>query len=160
MTSVVHTFLFWGDSMIITFFGHSQYSGSEEDERRILSFLSEKVGEQSAELYLGGYGGFDLFARACGKKYQQSHPNTRLVLITPYMTLDYQKHHLEYEKGHYDAILYPALEHVPPKFAISHRNKWMIDKADAVVAYIRQGFGGAYQALRYAEKRQKEIFRI
>jgi len=146
--------------MVITFCGHSQYTESGEDENKILSFLTEKIGDHHAELYLGGYGSFDAFARKCGRKYQESHPNTKLIFITPYITIDYQKNHLDYQKNLYDAILYPELEKVPLKFAISYRNRWMVENADCVIAYISHDWGGAYQTYKYAKKKQKEIFNL
>ena len=146
--------------MIITFCGHSQYTGTDEDERKILSFLEETVGDADAELYLGGYGAFDAFARECGRKYQKTHPNTRLIFVTPYITPDYQKNHLEHKKKLYDDILYPGLEGVPMRFAISRRNRWMVEQADWVVAYVAHTFGGAYQSYVYAQKKKKKILHL
>ena len=71
--------------MTVTFCGHSQYVGTGEDEQKILSLLSQLVGDRPAELFLGGYGAFDDFARKCGRKYQKEHPNTKLVFVTPYI---------------------------------------------------------------------------
>ena len=146
--------------MIITFCGHSQYTESEEDEQKVISLLTELVGDHNAELYLGGYGSFDAFARKCGRKYQKTHPNTRLIFVTPYITVNYQKNHLDYNKDLYDEILYPSLEDKPLKFAISYRNKWMVEQADYVIAYITHDFGGAYQTYKYAKRKNKSIFNI
>ena len=146
--------------MIVTFCGHSQYTGSGEDEKKILSLLSELIGDDHAELYLGGYGSFDEFARQCGKKYQESHPNTKLILVTPYITLDHQKNHLDNSKYLYDEILYPNLEDKPLKFAISYRNKWMVEQSDCVIAYITHDWGGAYKTYRYAQRKKKPLFNI
>ena len=158
-TSVAALFIF-GGKMIITFCGHSDYVGKQEDEEKILSLLTDLIGDSHAELYLGGYGSFDLFARACGKKYQQTHPNTTLIFVTAYITPSYQKTHLEYDKKLYDEIIYPELENVPPKFAISHRNKWMVERADYVIAYISRPFGGAYQTYKHAERKKKALVNI
>lgn len=146
--------------MIITFCGHAQYTEKEEDEQKILSFLEEKIGGSPAELYLGGYGSFDAFARKCGKKFQQTHPATKLIFVTPYLTVDCQKNHLAQNKNLYAGILYPALENVPIKFAILHRNKWMVEQADLVIAYIDHAWGGAYQSYKHAKRKQKPIFNI
>lgn len=96
--------------MIVTFCGHTQFSKSEEYEQQILAFLEEKVGDQPADMYLGGYGSFDSFAYDCCKKYKETHPNVSLVFVTPYLTIDYQKNHLDYQKTRYDSILYPEIE--------------------------------------------------
>ena len=146
--------------MIVTFCGHSQYTGSGEDEKKILSLLSELIGDDHAELYLGGYGSFDEFARQCGRKYQESHPNTKLILVTPYITIDHQKNHLDNSKYLYDEILYPNLEDKPLKFAISYRNKWMVEQAYCVIAYITHDWGGAYKPYRYAQRKNKPLFNI
>ena len=146
--------------MIITFCGHSDYIQMAEDERSVISLLEEKIGDRHAELYLGGYGAFDEFARQCGKKYQAAHPNTKLIFVTPYITEAYQKNHLTPQKDLYDDILYPSLERVPPRLAISHRNRWMVERADFVIAYITHTFGGAYQTYAYAKRQKKEIVNL
>ena len=146
--------------MIITFCGHSQYTETGEDEQKIISLLTEIIGDRNAELYLGGYGSFDNFALKCGKIYQKTHPNTRLIFVTPYITINYQKNHLNYHKELYDDIIYPSLEKVPLKFAISYRNKWMTEQADYVIAYIDHDFGGAYQTYKYAKRKKKPVFNL
>ena len=146
--------------MIVTFCGHAQYTENEDDEQKILAFLEEKIKDRPAELYLGGYGSFDSFARKCGRKFQQTHSNVKLVFVTPYLTVEYQKNQLAQKKDLYDAILYPNLENVPQKFAISRRNKWMVEQADHIVAYIDHAWGGAYQAYKHAKHKQKSIFNI
>ena len=107
--------------MIITFCGHSQFTRTEEYEQKILAFLEEKVGDNPADFYLGGYGSFDSFAYDCCKKYKAIHPGVSLIFITPYMTVEYQQNHLEYQKTRYDEIIYPEIEDKPPRFAITYR---------------------------------------
>ncbi len=158
--SVGALFYFGSIRMIITFCGHSQYTETKQDEQKILDYLEKTVGNSPAELYLGGYGAFDHFALKCGKKYQETHPNTKLIFITPYIDNSYQKRHLENLKNFYNEIIYPDLENVPQRFAISQRNKWMVEKSDCVVAYIDHSFGGAYTTYKYAIKRNKPIFNL
>ena len=146
--------------MIVTFCGHSDYTESEEDQKKILSLLTELIGDSPAELYLGGYGAFDEFARKCGTKYREAHPNTKLIFITPYITDNYQKNHLDHNKKLYDEIVYPSLENKPLRFDISCRNKWMVEQADHVIAYITRGWGGAYQTYKHAQRKKKSLFNI
>ena len=70
--------------MIVAFFGHSEYCASEGDEGKVLAILEEVVGELPCELFLGEYGGFDRLAYRCAQKYKQTHPNARVVFVTPY----------------------------------------------------------------------------
>ena len=51
----------------------------------------------------------------------------------------------------------PKIEHVPRRFAIAHRNRWMVDASDVVIAYVHHDWGGAYQTLGYAKRRGKMI---
>ena len=59
--------------------------------------------------------------------------------------------------GFSDTIFPEGLETVPPRFAISKRNDWMLKQADFVVTYIAHGWGGAVQ---YAEKAQRQGKRV
>ena len=146
--------------MIVTFFGHADFQRTTEYEQKLLTFLEENVGDRAADMYLGGYGNFDAFAYDRCKQYQQTHPNISLYLITPYITPQYQKNHLEYQKALYDGIIYPEIEDMPPRFAISYRNRWMTDRADLVVCGIDHAFGGAYKTCLYAGRKGKPVFNI
>lgn len=145
--------------MIITFCGHSDYQRRIEDEQRIYAFLEETVGEEPLELYLGGYGAFDAFALRCGETYQRLHSNVKLIWVTPYLDPKH-RNNLDIEMQRYDEILYPGLEHVPQKFAISHRNRWMVEQADAVIAFVSHEWGGAHQMLSYAKRKGKCILNL
>ena len=57
----------------------------------------------------------------------------------------------------YDGTLYPPLETVPRRFAISRRNRWMVDADDAVVAYVFHDWGGVAATLRYAKQKAERI---
>jgi len=141
--------------MIITFCGHADFRGEEEYEEKIISVLREK---RADEVYLGGYGNFDSFAYRCALKYKKEEaPNLKLTLVTPYLDGNHKKGFLD---GEYDEIIYPELENVPLKFAVSRRNEWMVENADVVVAFIERAFGGAYKTLSYAKKIKREVINI
>ena len=146
--------------MIVTFCGHAKFQRTEKYERKILTFLEEKVADRPADMYLGDYGEFDGFAYDCCKKFKETHPTVSLVFVTPYLTVQYQKNHLEYQKTRYDSIIYPEIEDKPLRFAISYRNKWMVKKADYIVCGIEHDWGGAYQTYQYAKKQKKPIFNV
>ena len=54
-------FLFCSVIMVVTFCRHAQYTETGEDEEKIISLLTEIIGDRHAELYLGGYGSFRHF---------------------------------------------------------------------------------------------------
>ena len=73
--------------------------------------------------------------------------------------IDYGKNNLRL-KEEYDLIIYPEIEEKPRKYAITYRNKYMIEKSDCVVAYVERSFGGAYSTYKYAKRMGKEIFNL
>ena len=146
--------------MTVMFCGHADFRGTAEQEQRLFALLEEVIGAETADLYLGGYGGFDGFAYACCKKFKERHPNASLVFVTPYMTQEYQQKHLMELQMKFDEILYPPLEGQPLRFAISYRNQYMVEKADYVIAYVDHDWGGAYTTYRYAKRKRKVIFNL
>lgn len=145
--------------MTVTFCGHSDFHGTDRMEKKILDYLEEKVGNERAYMYLGGYGGFDSFAYNCCKKYKMTHTNVSLVFVSPYLIIDCGKNNLRL-KEEYDLIIYPEIEEKPRKYAITYRNKYMIEKSDCVVAYVERSFGGAYSTYKHAKRMGKEIFNL
>ena len=107
--------------------------------------------------FLGEYGNFDKFGYECAYKFKQKHSSARLIFITPYISSGVQIHSMQ---NRFDLILYPSLENIPPRYAISHRNKWMVEQADIVFAYVTHHYGGAYQMYHHAQKKGKKIYNI
>ena len=146
--------------MIVTFCGHSRFPRSAEYERRILDILESELGDRPVDFYLGDYGDFDTLAYDCCKMYSQNHKNASLIFITPYITPEYQKNHLEYKKERFDGIIYPEIEDRPLRFALTYRNRWMVEKSDLVIAGIFHSFGGAYQTYKYAKMIKKRTLLV
>ncbi len=146
--------------MIITFCGHSDFKTTEEYTQKLLTLLEQRIGDTPAELFLGGYGNFDSFAFECAKKYKEAHPSVSLIFVTPYMTLDYQRTRLVHEKKRYDSIIYPHIEDKPLKYAISYRNRYMVEQADLLICYLTHTWGGAYRTYRYARAKGKCILNL
>jgi hypothetical protein len=49
---------------------------------------------------------------------------------------------------------------VPSKFAIIKRNEWIVEQSDLIVVYCLRSFGGAYNALKYAKRKNKKIIEL
>ena len=85
---------------------------------------------------------------------------SQLYSITYSVVLAY----LPTEKNKYDNLkntIYPeGLETVPKRFAISWRNKWMIQQSDIVVTYVTHNFGGAAQFKEMADRQGKTIINL
>lgn len=145
--------------MIVAFCGHSEYVERKNDEKRILDIFYKVVGDEECEFFLGEYGRFDAFAYSCAKKYKQRNKKAKLVFISPY-PLGHKRYSKDELASRFDLVIYPELEHVPNRFAISHRNRWIVDKADVIIAYVNHSYGGAYAMYSYAKRKSKEIYKL
>jgi hypothetical protein len=59
-----------------------------------------------------------------------------------------------------DTMLPEGIETVPKRYAISWRNKWMLDRADYVVTYITRSWGGAVQFAEMARKKGSKVINL
>lgn len=139
--------------MIITFCGHSDFCLAAKYESLLMSYLKSNYRDNKIEFYLGGYGAFDSFAYSCAKSFKTFSPNTILTLVVPYLKYNFPT-------KNYDYIVYPELENIPPKYAISYRNRFMVDKSDLIIAYVHRNYGGAYSMLKYAKSKGKRILNL
>ena len=57
-------------------------------------------------------------------------------------------------------VLPEGLETVPRRFAISRRNKWMLDQADTVVTYVTHPSSGAHQMKETAIEKGKTVIEL
>ena len=127
-------------------------------EKPLREVLEQLVKEQGVtKFYTGGMGEFDgLFTRTV-RSMKRNDPRLRLILVIPYLTRQIVTEKAWYE-SQYDKILIPAeLDGVHPKAAITLRNRWMVDHSDFVVAALRRDYGGAADAVRFAESQGKTV---
>jgi len=146
--------------MVVAFCGHSDYVENGNDEEIVIELLERIAVGTEIEFFLGGYGSFDDFAYKCAKRFKERHTYARLVFITPYPSDEYLRRKLEYTKDQFDLIVYPEIENAPIKYAISHRNRWIADKADVVIAYVMRKYGGAYLTYKRARSKGKTVYNL
>lgn len=137
-------------SMTVTFCGHAQISESNDVERWLNSVTQCLIEQGATTFYLGGYGAFDSMAASVLRKQKKLYPQIELILVLAYLNTGR-------DTSGYDSTVYPPLEAVPRRYAISHRNRWMVESADVVVAYVLHDWGGAATTLRCARKKKKQI---
>ena len=139
--------------MTVTFFGHKDTPKNIEPTlRTTLVDLIENHG--ATEFYVGNNGNFDTMVRCQLENLSQTYPITYSVVLA----------YLPTKQNEYDdytnTILPEGIETVPKRFAISYRNKWMLEQSDVVVTYVTHSFGGAAQFKEMAEKQGKTVIEL
>ena len=139
--------------MVCTFFGHKDTP--KEIEPTLRSTLIDLIENKNVTVfYVGNNGNFDIMVRHQLEDLSKTY-NINYSVVLAYLPT---------EKNKYDDLtntIYPeGLETVPKRFAISWRNKWMIDQSDIVVTYVTHNFGGAAQFKEMAVNKAKNILDI
>ena len=137
----------------VTFFGHKDTP--KEIEPTLRSTLIDLIENKNVNVfYVGNNGNFDTMVRRQLEDLSQTYPITYSVVLA----------YLPTEKNKYDNLtntIYPeGLETVPKRFAISWRNKWMIQQSDVVVTYVTRTYGGAWQFKVAAERQNKTVIKL
>ena len=139
--------------MTVTFFGHKDTP--KEIEPTLRTTLVDLIENHGAtEFYVGNNGNFDTMVRRQLEELSQVYPITYSVVLA----------YLPTKTSEYDdfttTLLPEGIETTPKRFAISYRNKWMIEQADIVVTYVTHTYGGAWQFKAMAERQGKTVIEI
>ncbi|MBQ7862764.1 MAG: hypothetical protein IJ349_11265 [Clostridia bacterium] len=139
--------------MTVTFFGHKDTP--KEIEPTLRTTLVDLIENHGAtEFYVGNNGNFDTMVRRQLEELFQVYPITYSVVLA----------YIPTEKSEYDyftnTLLPEGIETVPKRFAISYRNKWMVEQSDVVVTYVTHSFGGAAQFKTMAERQGKTVIEL
>ena len=139
--------------MTVTFFGHKDTP--KEIEPTLWTTLVDLIENKNVTVfYVGNNGNFDAMVRRQLENLYQTYPITYSVVLA----------YLPTKKSEYDdytnTILPEGIETAPKRFAISYRNKWMIQQSDMVVTYVTHSFGGAAQFKGMAERQGKTVIEL
>lgn len=145
-----------------TFAGHREvfHQGVEEAVEAALRELLEM--DSTFCFYTGGMGEFDAVCARAVRRIRARRPEKqmRLILVEPYMKQSINTDG-QWLHGCYDDIIIPEeLAGIHYKAAIQYRNRWMIEHSQHIIAYIRRDFGGAYTAMRYAQRKGLNVIRV
>lgn len=139
--------------MTVTFFGHKDTP--KNIEPTLQTTLVDLIENHDAtEFYVGNNGNFDTMVRRQLEALSQTYPITYSVVLA----------YIPTKKSEYDSftntLLPEGIEATPKRFAISYRNKWMVEQSDVVVTYVTHSFGGAAQFKALAERQGKTVIEL
>ena len=140
--------------MVCTFFGHRDCP--ETIKPKLRATIINLIENHNVDMfYVGNQGQFDAMVRSTLKKLKQEYPHIDYAVVLAYMPGKPS----EYE-DYSDTIFPEGLETVHPRYAISHRNTWMLKQADYVVTYITHSYGGATRFAAKALRAEKTVLNI
>lgn len=143
----------------VSFFGHRKLYDLRQIDERLSQLLKELIQTKTYIAFIiGRHGDFDEYAASVIKRVQKElgSDNNDLTLVIPYTVSDIEF----YEKYYDNVIILEPAEGVHPKRAITLRNRWMVEQSDLVIVNVKHSKGGAYTAMKYAEKNNKKIINL
>lgn len=137
---------------VCTFFGHHDCPSDIKEKLR--EVLIELIENQSVySFYVGNNGAFDRLVRGVLRDLVHDYPQIQYAVVLERMPS-------EQDENAQDTMLPEGIEEVPPRFAISWRNNWMLHHADYVVTYITHSWGGAAKFAQKAARQKKTIINL
>ena len=135
--------------MVCTFFGHKDAPDSvkEKLKNEILRLTSEK----NVEFYVGNNGNFDYYVQNVLYEISKIQPNIKFSVVISYLNeriISDIKNSTVFPEG---------LEKVPPRYAISKRNDWLIKRANIAIVFVKNRFTNSY---RWMDKAQRKGIKV
>lgn len=132
---------------VCTFFGHRE---CPEDIKPALTRAVERlICEEGVDcFYVGNQGHFDAMVRSVLRQMGEKYPHIRYGVVLAYFPAG---------EGKDDTMFPEGLESVHPKFAIDRRNRWMIERCDYALGYVRHHWGGAAKYMDAAKSMGKRV---
>lgn len=139
----------------VCFFGHHDCPDSVKSLiRQIIIEVYEKCPD--TVFYVGNQGRFDALVLSVFKEMLMEGMKPDFCVVLAYHP---DKSNVPDVTPKY--TLYPeGIERVPRRFAISWRNKWLVQHSETVICYIRHRYGGAAKFLEMAEKKHLKIINL
>ena len=141
---------------ICSFFGHRDTSS--EIRPALYVEIERHITQCNVTIfYVGEHGRFDRMSVSVLCDLKQKYPHIKICLIHSHMPGKKER----CEEKRYDCTLLPdGMEFVPKKFAITHRNRFVVNESDYVIAHVRTTWGGAYDAMQYAKRKKKYVINL
>ena len=137
-----------------TFFGHRDCPDTVKPKlKEMLIELIEGSGVET--FYVGNHGRYDAITRAILNELKKDYPHINYTVVLAYFPKENT-----IGEDYSDTIIPDGIENIPPRFAISYRNNWMLNQSDFVVTYITRPYGGAYQFYKKAVNQNRVVINI
>ena len=143
----------------VSLFGHREIDNLRSLDERLTPIIKELIKtNEYVSFIIGRSGEFDEYAASVIKLARRDigPENSDITLVLPYTVAD-----IEYYEKYYDSTIIPECVYgVHPKASIVLKNRWMIENSDLIIVYVKRDKGGAYTAMKYAEKLNKKVINL
>lgn len=139
-----------------TFCGH--HDAPDSIRTMLLSAIEKMIVENKVDaFYVGNHGNFDRMALSSLREMRKEYPQISYYVALAYLPQKKEEVSLYADN---EIVLPDGIENHPRRFAISYRNKWMVEKSEYLIAYVKNSFGGSSKTMDYASKRHLNIIEI
>ena len=136
-----------------TFFGHRDCPDWVRPKLRdAITGLIQNQGVDT--FYVGNQGAFDRMVRDVLRELETEFSHIRYAVVLAYMPNENDR------EDHSDTMLPEGMETVHRRYAISQRNRWLVQNCDIVICYVTHSFGGAAQFTELARRQHKTIINL
>ena len=143
---------------ICAFFGHRDTPMTDRIEKDLTDVIRKLIFQGVDEFWLGEQGAFDYMSRLVLKNLKKEY---RWIAICIFPTRLPSKAKMKWLDEQKYEIIYPEeVAKAPFKVALLRRNQYMVKYADNIVCYITREHGGAYKAVKQAQKMYKNIINL
>lgn len=140
---------------VCSFCGHSTFDICYK--KRLISVIEELITEHNVNcFFVGNNGEYDRCVASALNEMKKRFPHIQCYIVLAYMP----GRAGEFSRNSLPTIYPAGLETVHPRYAITHRNRWMVNQSDYIVAYITHDYGGAWQTFRYAKSKKVQIINL
>lgn len=138
-------------------FGHRTVFGNIE--LAVQACVIQAIEMGCTVFYTGAMGEFDSVFISAVRAAKRRYPalGLRLICVKPYLTNEMNTHKAQYDALYDDVLVPEELLGLHYKRAIPARNRWMVDRSDVVIGYVKRQTGGAYAAVQYARTQGKVV---
>ena len=147
----------------VSFFGHRIIENALEIESRLEQLIRTLLREHEyVEFLVGRDGEFDQLVSSTIRRCKQGYrsDNSAHIWVLPYITAGFRNNEESF-RDYYDEIeVCEAAAGSHYKNAHQTRNRAMVDRSDLIVFCIQRGSGGAWQTMKYAQKRGKNYINL
>ena len=147
------------DIITVSLFGHREILDLRRLDSKLFPIVKSLMSRHEYITFLIGRNGeFDEYSASIIKRAQKvmGKELSELNLVLPYSVKSIE----DYEK-YYDNIIIPeSVSGAHYKVAIVQRNRQMVEESDLVLVYVDKQSGGAFTAMKYAEKLNKRVINL